>query len=91
VLFLTLAYKCNYHSATTQFAIPKLMTMASVGAIRGNTCPILASSGISGSPRPVVLGDALGTVPPDLHGHRNGSRSRSILFCHRFDVLHNRS
>jgi hypothetical protein len=24
-----------------------------------------ASSGISGSPRPAVLGDALGTVPPD--------------------------
>ena len=40
---------------------------------------------------PAILGDALGTVPPDPHGHHNGSQSRSIFFCRRFYVLHNRS
>ena len=34
-------------------------------------------------PRPAVLGNALGTVPPDPHGHRNGSRSRCMFFCHQ--------
>jgi hypothetical protein len=36
-----------------------------------NTRPIAAFSGIKGSPRPAVLGDVLGTVLPDPHGHRN--------------------
>ena len=35
------------------------------------------------APRPAVLGDALGTVPPDPHGHRNG------FFCCQFNVLNN--
>ena len=41
--------------------------------------------------RPAGLGDALGIVPPGLHGHRNGSQSMSIFFCRRFYVLHNHS
>ena len=44
-----------------------------------NTGPIAESSGIYDSPRPDVLGDVLGIVPPDLHGHRNGQQSRSIF------------
>ena len=31
--------------------------------------------------RPAVLGDVLGTVPPDPHGHRNGSPTRCMFFC----------
>ena len=38
-----------------------------------------ASSGKEGSSRPAVLGYVLSTVPPDPHGHRNGSRSRCIF------------
>ena len=44
-----------------------------------NNRPMAASSGIEGSPRPAVLGDVLGTVPPDPHGHQNCSQSRCIF------------
>jgi hypothetical protein len=51
---------------------------------------ILAESGRNVPPS--VLGDALGIVPPDLHGLRNGSRSRRCMFfVRRFYVLHNHS
>jgi hypothetical protein len=33
------------------------------------------------SPRPASLGDVLGTVPLDPHGHRKGQRSSCIFFC----------
>jgi len=47
-----------------------------------------ASSGIYGSPRPAVLGDALGTVPLDLHGHQNGPRSRIFFSVVDFMFVH---
>ena len=62
------------------FFTPKSMTMASLpGQYGENTGPIAASSGIQGSPRPDVLDNMLGTVPPGPHGHRNGQQSRSIF------------
>jgi hypothetical protein len=32
-----------------------------------------------GSPRPAVLGEALGIVQPDPHVHQNGSQSKSFF------------
>jgi hypothetical protein len=36
-----------------------------------------------------IMGNTLGIVPPDPHGHRNGLQSRFIFFFCRFYVLHN--
>ena len=53
------------------------------GVRRDNTGRILArwrrSVASRVSPRPAVLGDAFGNVPPDPHGHRNGQQISCIF------------
>jgi hypothetical protein len=73
------SFEKRFHNATTQFFTPKLMTWRPPRQYGANIHPMAVSSGISGSPRPAVLGNALGTAPPDLHGRQNGLQSRSIF------------
>jgi len=69
----------RFHNATTHFLRRIWWPWHLPGQYGVNTCPMVASSGIQGSPRPSVLGDASRSALEHQHGHWNDQRRRCIF------------
>jgi hypothetical protein len=79
VLCLLNAFETAISQHHNSIFYAKIDDLHPLGQNRANTRPMVPSGGIYGSPRPVVLGNALSIVPPDLHGRLNDQQRRCIV------------